>query len=72
MPVLDATLAQRVEVAVQSNPYLAGKTLRIETESGRVVLHGTVRSYFQKQMAQESLRRIDGVQGIENRLIVLA
>lgn len=64
--------AERVEVAVQSNPYLNGRRLRIEAEAGRVVLHGTVQSYFQKQMAQEALRRVDGVEGIENRLIVSA
>ncbi len=72
MPALENNFAERVDVAVRSNPHLTGRKLRIETEAGHVVLHGTVGSYFQKQMAQEALRRIDGLQGIENRLVVVA
>jgi osmotically-inducible protein OsmY len=72
MAAVEYNLAERVEVAVQSSPYLSGRKLRIETEAGRVVLHGTVGTYFQKQMAQEALRRVDGVQGIDNRLVVVA
>ena len=72
MSGVEIDFAERVEVAVHSSPYLSGRKLRIETEEGRVVLHGTVHSYFQKQMAQEALRRVDGVQRIENRLVVVA
>ena len=35
-----------------------------------MVLKGTVNSYFQKQMAQEAIRRIDGVELIDNQLEV--
>jgi osmotically-inducible protein OsmY len=42
----------------------------VEAADGRVVLKGNVRSFFQKQMAQEAIRRIDGVQRIENLLEV--
>ena len=72
MSTVAADFAERVEVAVQTSPYLSGRKLRIETTDGQVVLHGTVRSYFQKQMAQEAVRRVDGIQKIENRLIVSA
>jgi osmotically-inducible protein OsmY len=44
--------------------------VRIEAEDGRVVLKGSVRSFFEKQMAQEAIRRIDGVQLIDNMLEV--
>jgi osmotically-inducible protein OsmY len=37
-----------------------------------VVLTGRVQSYFQKQMAQESLRRIEGVGRIVNNLEVIS
>ena len=59
-----------VHSAIATNPYLAGRKLRYEAESGRVVLKGTVSTYFQKQMAQEALRHIDGVLEIENQLEV--
>jgi osmotically-inducible protein OsmY len=35
-----------------------------------VILRGVVRSYFQKQMAQEAVRRISGVEEIHNELEV--
>ena len=66
------TIEERVDAAVQHNPYLLGRKLRVATDAGRVTLRGVVNSYYQKQMAQETLRRIDGVQCIDNRLEVLA
>jgi osmotically-inducible protein OsmY len=42
----------------------------VETADGRVTLKGNVRSFFQKQMAQEAVRRVDGVERIDNLLEV--
>ena len=64
------TFAEQVSSAIQTNPYLAGRKLRFEAGDGRVVLQGKVASYFQKQMAQEALRRIEGILEIENQLEV--
>jgi osmotically-inducible protein OsmY len=65
-----ATLDHLVHSALQQSPYLVNRKLRFETENGRVVLRGTVNSYYQKQMAQEAVRRLDGVEQIENHLEV--
>ena len=65
-----STLVDMVHCAIATNPYLAGRKLRFEAEQGRVILQGTVSTYFQKQMAQEALRRIDGIREIENQLEV--
>jgi len=67
---MEITLDNRVLTALQRNPYLFGRTLRFETSEGRVTLRGQVRSFFQKQMAQESLRHVDGVEEISNELEV--
>ena len=67
----DATLASRLDEAIQTNPHISGRTLRFETNGSRVVLHGAVRTYFQKQMAQEAIRRVEGVEEIDNCLEVL-
>ncbi len=66
----EPTLSHRVHTALSGNPHLSGRQLRIETHAGRVVLHGVVSTYYQKQMAQEALRRLDGVETIENQLQV--
>ncbi len=63
-------LDQVVSRALQIHPHLYGRRLNIEAQEGRVVLRGEVESYFEKQMAQEAIRRIDGVTSIENRLEV--
>jgi osmotically-inducible protein OsmY len=60
----------QIQNALVENPFLSGRKLRIELSEGRVTLHGTVKSYYHKQMAQESLRNMAGVAEIENRLEV--
>jgi len=63
-------LEDKVLSAIERNPHVPGRNLRFETESGRVTLRGVVRSYFQKQMAQEALRGVDGIAEIRNELEV--
>jgi osmotically-inducible protein OsmY len=69
--MIEIRLNDRVLTALERNPYLSGRQLRFETDHGRITLRGVVRSYFQKQMAQEAVRRIDGVQEIHNELEVV-
>lgn len=52
------------------NPHLNHRRMHIKTKQGRVVIHGTVGSFFEKQMAQEALRGIEGIDSIENHLEV--
>ena len=47
-----------------------GHQVFCQEQAGIVVLHGRVKSFFQKQMAQESLKRLDGVEKIVNELEV--
>jgi osmotically-inducible protein OsmY len=70
MSPTDILLDNEVHHALRRNPYLTHRQLRCETEQGRVVLRGVVGTYYQKQMAQETLRRIDGVSEIANELEV--
>lgn len=63
-------LFERIHDALTTNPHVPSHQVRIEAEDGRVVLKGQVNSFFQKQMAQEAIRRVDGVQRIDNMLQV--
>ncbi len=67
---LEMPLDERVLSALERNPRLANRNLRFETEEGRVTLRGSVRTFFEKQIAQETLRRVDGIQQICNELEV--
>jgi osmotically-inducible protein OsmY len=64
-------LDDRICWALEEMPNGQGRILRIESHDGHVTLHGTVRSYYHKQIAQELVRRVAGVSTIENRLEVL-
>jgi len=68
--ILSAPLSQRIHEALTTNPHVPTRQVRVEATDGRVVLKGNVRSFFQKQMAQEAIRRVDGVQRIDNLLEV--
>lgn len=65
-----ASLAERVDSAITTSPYLFRRKLRFETVGGRVILQGVVKTYFQKQMAQEVVRRVEGVERVDNHLEV--
>jgi osmotically-inducible protein OsmY len=60
----------RIDQDLANHPVLRGKNVRIQQEKQRVIVEGDVRSYYQKQMVQEMIRRIEGVEEIENRLLV--
>ncbi|HVX64599.1 MAG TPA: BON domain-containing protein [Pirellulales bacterium] len=66
----DAQLVERVSSVLEQNPHVPHRNLRFEASEGQIVLRGIVRSYYQKQMAQEAVGGIDGVQTIENQLEV--
>jgi osmotically-inducible protein OsmY len=73
--MIDESLAEQrlqesIQTALSTNPYLPGKRVSCRTDRGQVTLSGKVSSYFQKQMAQETVRRLDGVQQIQNLLEV--
>ena len=63
-------LCDRIHLVLSRVPHLFGKPIRVEVIDREVLLTGSVRSYFQKQMAQESLRGMDGLGRIVNRLEV--
>ena len=67
---LSRPLADQIFEALTLSPHVPCQNVRIETANGRVVLKGHVTTFFQKQMAQEALRRLEGVDRIENQLEV--
>ena len=70
MSTMETQLEERVCDALEHNPHLSRRNLRFESCEGRVTLRGVVESYYQKQMAQEALRHVDGVSHISNELEV--
>lgn len=65
-------LLEMVELTLARSLCLAGRNLRFEVHEDGVVLRGTVRSYYQKQLAQESLKSISGLNRIHNEIEVIS
>lgn len=63
-------LLHRVDLAIKQNPHLSRHQVFCQEESGIIILHGRVSTFFQKQMAQESLKRLEGVEKVINQLEV--
>ena len=63
-------LLHEIHGTLDSSPYVSMRQVQVEAYEGQVRLEGTVDSFFQKQMAQELIRRVDGVDKIENQLKV--
>ena len=63
-------LFDRICDALTTNPHVPSQNVRVEAADGRAVLKGSVSTFFQKQMAQEAIRRVDGVEQIHNLLQV--
>ena len=65
-----ATLFARIHDALQESPYVSPVDVEVDADEGHVRLRGHVDTYFKKQMAQEVVRRVDGVERVENLLEV--
>ena len=68
---MDSMLRQEISRAIRHSPYLFGATLLWNAEQGRVILKGTVPTWFLKQMIQETIRPIKGVSEIQNEVLVV-
>ncbi len=63
LDLVDALLQER----------LSGNVKRVSCEyaNGLLVLRGALSSYYQKQLAQEAVRHVEGVRQIRNEIQVL-
>ncbi|MCY2996162.1 MAG: BON domain-containing protein [Planctomycetota bacterium] len=66
----DGDLATRAEGCLQRSGYTALQNISCESRDGVLVLRGRVSSYYLKQLAQETVRRIEGVESIVNAVEV--
>ncbi len=66
----ESDLASRVAHALLSSPFIDCRWLHCEVRDGVVVLRGTLPTYYQKQMAQEHIRDLEGVGQICNEIQV--
>jgi osmotically-inducible protein OsmY len=65
------TITEMAESKLRSKPYLALKNVFCDYLNGVLVLRGCLPSYYLKQVAQEVVARLDGVERIDNQIQVM-
>lgn len=63
-------LTQQLEMVLRASPHIPRHRVRVENRAGHIVVSGAVDSYYQKQMTQEAILRVEGVEQLENQLEV--
>ncbi len=67
---LPADLKQKIEQALVRNAATDARNITVEVEGSKVILRGTVRSYAEKQAAEDTAWSSPGVIEGENRIVV--
>lgn len=60
----------RIDHALKGCPHFLGHEVTGTNDEGVVILHGRVDTFYHKQVAQELLRKVSGVERIVNLLEV--
>jgi hypothetical protein len=64
------SLGARAEERLRRHPHHALRRVICEVESGALVLRGRLPSWYLKQLAQEAVADLEGVDRLENRIEV--
>ncbi|MGO8799295.1 MAG: BON domain-containing protein [Roseiarcus sp.] len=71
-PVADDEIAERCLNVLAWDVFLAKDAVRVKVERGWVELDGKVKWQFQREAAENSVRKLGGVVGVSNRIEVQA
>ena len=63
-------LSELIEAAWRQIPHLTKNRLSYELAERDLILRGSVPTYYQKQLVQETLRNIEGIRMIRNEIQV--
>jgi osmotically-inducible protein OsmY len=64
------TVKRRIEDTFRRNAEIDANNIEVETVDGRVVLSGAVRSWVERQEAEQVARQTPGVSAVENHIVV--
>lgn len=66
----DETGYRRIVEALAETGIQELRAVTVGVHEGRVTLKGSVKTYYAKQLAQETVRRVDGVEALQNEIVV--
>jgi osmotically-inducible protein OsmY len=65
-------IAERAESELRRNGYVALKNISCEFHEGILTLTGCLPTYYLKQVAQEAVARVAGIERVDNRIDVVS
>ena len=68
--VLPTDLKQQIERALIRNAETDARRITVEVEGSKIILRGTVRSYAEKQAAEDTAWSAPGVSEVDNRIVI--
>jgi osmotically-inducible protein OsmY len=68
--VSKAEVKAAIESALKRSAEIDANQIKVETEGDKVILRGSVRSWFEREEAERAAWRAPGVQSVDNRLSV--
>jgi osmotically-inducible protein OsmY len=63
-------LEEQAQERLRATPYVSFRDVRCEYRHGLLILRGQVLSYYEKQLAQEAVARLEGITRVVNELEV--
>jgi osmotically-inducible protein OsmY len=67
-----AEVKAKIEEALKRSAEVDASRITVETEGDKVILKGTVRSWFEREEAERAAWRAPGVRSVDNRIVVSA
>ena len=67
-----AEVKAKIEEALKRSAEVDASHITVETEGDKVILKGTVRSWFEREEAERAAWRAPGVRKVDNRIVVSA
>lgn len=69
-PVKDSYITTKVKAELAKDKGTSARHIHVTTKDGIVMLDGTVASQAEKELAEKDAKRVDGVAGVHNGLVV--
>ena len=69
---LSSQITANAQTLLEARMLSASRQITLEYKEGIMFLRGHLASFYQKQVAQETIRHLDGVQQIVNKIEVTA
>jgi osmotically-inducible protein OsmY len=63
-------VVERADGRLRAKPYGALRRIKCEYRDGVLTLRGIVSTYYLKQIAQEAVATLDGIERVDNRIDV--